>query len=451
MDYATFNYLLDPATYLHALRGVEPWIRTNVLGMGNVIQFFAIALSYLPARFLRGGTHRLLQTVRDKTIPKRFHARLAIEVSIFALPVVWLALLGLAHLAIAKAGGATQLTGVALSLLTAWIVIRLAANFIADPWWARAMAATVWVLAALNILGLLAPTITVLDTIALTFGKTRISVLGVFKTMIALAVMLWMANLLSSTIERRIGTFPNLTPSLRVLFGKLLRIALITLAVLVALESVGIDLTALTVFSGALGLGLGFGLQKVASNLVSGVILLLDRSVKPGDVIAIGETYGWINSLGARYVSVVTRDGIEHLIPNEELISSPVENWSYTDRLVRQHLPFGVSYTSDLHKARALAIEAATSFERILKTPEPRCLLKGYGDSAVNLELRVWIQDAEKGLSNIKSDIYFKIWDLYHENGVEFPFPQRDIHIKGTVPVSVETATGRADVGAQKK
>ena len=249
---------------------------------------------------------------------------------------------------------------------------------------------------------------------------------------------MWIANALSRMVENRLGKISHLTPSQQVLFGKLTRVLFIAVAILVAINSVGIDLTALAVFSGAVGLGVGFGLQKVVSNLISGVILLMDRSVKPGDVIAINDTYGWINAIGARYVSVITRDGIEHLIPNEELISRPVENWSYSNRLVRQRLPIGVSYESDIKKAIALAEQAAGEFDRIKTSPEPKCLLKGFGESSVDLELRIWIEDAEKGLSNIKSEIYLRIWDLFHENDIEFPFPHRDIKIRGAVPVRIE-------------
>ncbi|MBL4747869.1 MAG: mechanosensitive ion channel [Magnetovibrio sp.] len=263
------------------------------------------------------------------------------------------------------------------------------------------------------------------------------SLLGVAKALISLVAFLWTANWAARMVEKRLYAIPHLTPSLQVLFGKLARVLFIAIAILVAINSVGIDLTALTVFSGALGLGIGLGLQKVVANLLSGVILLLDRSVKPGDVIAVKDTYGWINTIGARYVSVVTRDGIEHLIPNEELINLPVENWSHSDRKVRQRIPFGVSYESDLHKAIELAVEAATSFDRVLANPQPKCLVMNFGESSVDMELRVWIEDAEKGVSNIKSDIYLKIWDLYHENGIAFPYAQRDIHVQGPIKVEI--------------
>jgi small-conductance mechanosensitive channel len=255
-------------------------------------------------------------------------------------------------------------------------------------------------------------------------------------------LLLWLAGALSRLMERRLSAMPGVTPAAGVLFGKLFRIVLFTVAVVVALDSVGIDLTAFAVFSGAVGLGIGFGLQKVFSNLISGVILLLDRSVKPGDVIAIGETYGWINALSARYVSVITRDGTEHLIPNEELISQRVENWSFSNRLVRLRIPVGISYESDVLKAIDLTVEAASGVDRILSEPAPVCHLIGFGDNSIDLELRVWINDPRNGLTNVKSKILLGIWEKFGDNEIAFPFPQRDLHIKSSVPLTFEAAPG---------
>ena len=197
----------------------------------------------------------------------------------------------------------------------------------------------------------------------------------------------------------------------------------------------GLDLTVFTLFSGALGLGLGFGLQKVFANLVSGFIILADKSIKPGDVIQIGSQYGWINFLGSRYVSVVSRNGTEHLIPNENLITNEVINWSYSSKLVRINLPVGVSYESDLEKARDLMLEVARATPRVLVDPKPSCLLMSFGDSTINLELRVWINDPQNGVGRLKSDLNWGIWKAFREHGIELPYPQRDIHVKNVVPV----------------
>ena len=261
-------------------------------------------------------------------------------------------------------------------------------------------------------------------------GQVRVSPLTVIKVAVSLWLSLWLANGLATLVERRLEQARTVAPVMRVLGAKLTRIALIAAAFLIALSAVGIDLTALAVFGGALGVGLGFGLQKIFSNLFSGVILLMDRSIKPGDVIAVGNSFGWINHLGARYTSVITRDGIEHLIPNEELITQRVENWSYSDDLIRLRIPIGIAYDSDPRTAIRLCIEAAEMVPRVQLKPEPRCQLLGFGDSSLNLELRIWINDPANGRANVISEVLLEVWDRFHEHGIEIPFPQRDLHLR---------------------
>ena len=222
------------------------------------------------------------------------------------------------------------------------------------------------------------------------------------------------------------------------LISKTLRITLIVVAILLSISSLGIDLTALAVFTGGIGVGIGFGMQKIFANLISGFILLMDKSLKPGDIITLGTTFGEINKLSARYVSVITRDGIETLIPNEELISTRVENWSFSNNHVRVRIPIGVSYNSDIHKVRELALQAANEVERVFKEPKPVCNLLHFGDNSVNFELRVWIGDPVNGVGNIRHQINMRIWDLFKENDVEIPFPQRDLHIRSSIPLHVE-------------
>jgi len=275
--------------------------------------------------------------------------------------------------------------------------------------------------------------------VALQLGEVRISFLGVIKAAIALAVLLWLAAAASGLIEKRLTAMPGVSPTAGVLFGKVFRILLVTIAILVVLDSAGIDLTTLAVFSGAVGLGIGFGLQKVFSNLISGMILLMDRSVKPGDVISVSDTFGWINSLRARYVSVITRDGIEYLIPNEDLISQQVENWSHSHKRVRLRMPISIDYGSDVPMAMELAVEAAGEVDRVLGDPEPVCLLMGFGDNGIDLELRVWITDPQRGVANVTSAVLLRIWKLFAKNGVNFPFPQRDLHIKSSIPFRLES------------
>ena len=260
---------------------------------------------------------------------------------------------------------------------------------------------------------------------------------------LTLAILLWVSSAIARIVEHRLAGSPTLTPSFQVLAGKLTKIVLVTFSFVIALGTVGIDLTAFAVFGGAIGVGIGFGLQKVISNLISGVILLLDKSIKPGDVIAVGDTYGWINSLRARYVSVITRDGREHLIPNEDLITQRVENWSFSDRNVRIRVPIGIAYKSDVRKAIELAVKAAEASRRVLKQPKPICLLIGFGDSSVDLELRFWIVDPQEGVANVRSEVLLGIWDLYHEHDIEIPFPQRDLHLKSAEPIAVSLSEPR--------
>jgi small-conductance mechanosensitive channel len=187
--------------------------------------------------------------------------------------------------------------------------------------------------------------------------------------------------------------------------------------------------------------GLGFGLQKVVSNFVSGIILLMEKSVKPGDVIAIEDGYGWVQSLGARYVSVLTRDGIEHIIPNEDFITQKVENWSFSDNNLRLKIPVGVSYNCDLELAIKLCIEAANGEERVKNKTATVCLIKGFGDNSVDLELRFWIDDPSAGCANIQSKVYLSIWHKFKEHSIEIPYPQRDLHIRTAIPLTVGSAT----------
>jgi len=433
-----FQLVPELAKVREMIEQLAAWLAANVFVLGPLLQIITVGIAFLIARLAAPRIEKLLESATPPQEYQRYFANVVRFVKPQILPVIWIVLQWFTVIAAARVGWSSHVIGGVVSLLTAWIIIRLASSVVANPGWSKAIAVIAWTIAALNIVGWLEPLSMVLDSMAIEFGDVRISVLGVGKAAVALAFLLWLAGFTTTTAERRMARMPGMSPSARVLVGKFLKIILFTIAIVLALNSIGIDLTALAVFSGAVGLGLGFGLQKVASNLISGFILLLDKSVKPGDVIAIGETYGWINSLGARHVSVITRDGTEHLIPNEELISQRVENWSYSNVLVRQRLPLGISYTSDPHKAIELAISAAKAEGRVLQDPAPRCLLKGFGDSAIDLELRFWIQDPQNGLSNIKNNILLRVWDLFGENGVTFPFPQRQLHIEDVVTVRIE-------------
>lgn len=435
--------LLVLKTYEDYLEAAWNWLVENAvsLGLSGIAQIVVVGLAFLAARLGAPRAQMLLERVARGWRYEQQLRRVAAALEPLTLPIIWLLLQWLALLIAAQAMLPHQLVKIVASLLTAWVVIRLTTTLVRDPAWSRFIAIAAWTIAALNILNLLEPASQLLDGIAFSFGSLRISALIIIKAALSLAVLLWVAATAGRLLERRITTLPNLTPSLQVLLSKLFKIVFTIVAVAIALASVGIDLTAFAVFSGAVGVGVGFGLQKVISNFISGVILLLDRSVKPGDVISVGQTYGWVGSLGARYVSVITRDDTEYLIPNEDLITHQVVNWSYSSNQVRLRIPIAVSYDADVRQARALCLEAAAETPRVLSQPAPVCVLLAFAGSAVELELRVWIHDPKNGVGNLKSDVLLRIWDKFRANGVEFPYPQRDLHLK--TPIEITLTEGR--------
>lgn len=349
-----------------------------------------------------------------------------------AFPIIWLALQWLSIAITSELDIRNQAQVIITSLLTAWIIISFATIFVSNPFWSNVIAFSAWTIAALNILGILDQAIQVLDGAAFTLGQVTFSLLMLIQGVIALGILLWVATVVGHVAESRLKGSQSLSPSIQVLSIKVVRIVLGFLAFIIALSIVGVDLTALAVFGGAIGVGLGFGLQKIFANLVSGFILLLDKSIKPGDVIALPNYYGRVDSLGARYVSVTTRDGTEHLIPNEELIITRVENWSHSNQLLRLRQAVGVHYKSDIHQVMKLCVEAALDTPRVLSDPKPNCLLRGFGDSSVDFEMRFWIQDPMNGRANVTSDMLVRIWDKFKENGIEIPYPQRDLHLRSS-------------------
>lgn len=313
-----------------------------------------------------------------------------------------------------------------------WIAIGLLCSLLRERFWARSLASVLYVVTGFHAITYSEGSIEAIQRIEFTVGSLTISAWGVAAGLLAFALTLWISMGIAHFVEKQVQAQRRLSPSLKVLVTKVIRILLIVVATMIALSSMGINLASLTVLGGAVGLGLGFGLQKVVSNFVSGVILLLDKSIKPGDVIEIEGTYGWINNLRARYASVITRDGTEHLIPNEDLITQRVINWSFTDELVRIKLPVGVSYKADPHQCIELILEAAKSHPRVLQDPPPNCLLTEFGDSSVNLELRFWVGDPSNGIGNVKSHLLLAIWDIFKANKIEIPFPQRDLHLRSS-------------------
>ena len=325
----------------------------------------------------------------------------------------------------------SYLLGVMANLFTAWLVIAFATRLIANPLMRSIVRYGAWAAVTLHILGLFDETRSILERLAIRIGDSNLSVWLVVQALIMVAGLIAIARALATVSAARIRRNEDISPSMQVLAVKLLQVVLYGTAFFMGLKLVGVDLTGLAVLSGAIGVGLGFGLQKVVSNLVSGVIILLDKSIKPGDVISLGETFGWINALGARYVSITTRDGKEYLIPNEDLITGQVVNWSHSNDFVRLDIFFGTAYGDDPHLVRRIAIEAAQNVKRVLGDRPPVCHIVGFGDSSVDYILRFWISDPTGGLTNIRGNVYLALWDAFKEHGISIPFPQREVRLLG--------------------
>jgi small-conductance mechanosensitive channel len=285
--------------------------------------------------------------------------------------------------------------------------------------------------------GTVAEVVATLDSWALTLGSFRLSVWDLLVAFAIVVFCVLVGKLGSRWARRAVRRSKRLDSTQELLAEKLLTIAIWTAAGFLAVDLLGIDLTALAVFSGAFGLAIGFGLQKTIGNLIAGIILLMDKSIKPGDVIAIADqagqsTFGQIRKIGVRAVSLVTRDQKEYLIPNENLMINQVENWSYSSKNVRVQVPVGVSYQADMDLAESLMLEAAKSCPRVLDSPPPVVWMKAFGDNAVQFAVQCWIQDPEEGVGNVQSAVLKQVWALFKENGIELPYPQRDLHLRGS-------------------
>jgi small-conductance mechanosensitive channel len=403
-----------------------------------IFQVVIIVALYLPALFLSWRIEPKLETWARglKGVPGLLRIIVA-----FLRRLEWLffvVLLALAYIVtnIVQWPDGNYLIYSAMLLSGAWLLIAVVSHVIHSRLIGRLFAVIAWVYVAAAILGITDDIAAILDGAGFSVGNFRLSILSLLQAIALIGVLIWGASSIGNFLDNRIQKVDELTPSLRVLIGKILRISLIVIGSLVAMSSLGIDLTALTVLSGAIGVGIGFGLQKVVSNFISGIIILLDESIKPGDTISLGDTFGWIRELRARFVSVVTRDGREFLIPNEDLITREVINWSFSDRFVRLDVPFGVSYNSDPHEVTRLAIGAASAVERVeSRIKPPVCWLTAFGDSSLDFLLRFWISDPQQGLTNIRGKVLLALWDTFKEHGVGIPFPHREVIMKTPVEI----------------
>jgi small-conductance mechanosensitive channel len=324
----------------------------------------------------------------------------------------------------------SYLLEVAAKLAFAWLVISLVTSVIRNAFIVRLVAFSAWLVAALSILGQLDPVIDALDSVSIVLGGLRLTPLLLIKLGALLIAALWVTNIASNFAESRITRSSDLTPSIQVLLVKMIRLGLMIFAVAVAMSAVGIDLSALAIFSGAAGVGIGFGLQKIVANFISGIILLADKSVKPGDLVTIGDSTGRINEMKTRYISVAAGDGREILIPNEDLVTQKVVNWTYTDKNTLVKVNFGTNYEADPRLVCKLAIDVAAAAPRALKGKPPNCILTEFAEVGMKFSLTFWIADPD-GMDNVKSDVMLALWEVFKREGIRVPYPVREIRIRG--------------------
>ncbi len=324
----------------------------------------------------------------------------------------------------------SYLLSVAANLAFAWLIIRLVTSVIRNTFIVRLVSLSAWLVAALSILGQLEPTIDALDSVSIVLGGLRLTPLLLIKLGVLLVVALWLSNIASNFVESRITRSGDLTPSIQVLLVKMVRLALMIFAVAVVMSAVGINLSALAIFSGAAGVGIGFGLQKIVANFISGIILLADKSVKPGDLVTIGDSSGRISAMKTRYISVAAGDGREFLIPNEDLVTQKVTNWTYTDKNTLVKVNFSTNYDADPRLVCKLAIDIAAAAKRAIKLKPPNCLLTEFAEAGMKFSLTFWIADPD-GMDNVKSEVMLALWDAFKREGIRVPYPVREIRIRG--------------------
>jgi len=336
----------------------------------------------------------------------------------------------------------SYLLAMGAKLGAAWLVIRLITSVIRNPFIVRVVSISAWLVAALSIIGQLDTVVDALDSVSIVLGGLRLSPLVVIKLGVLLIAALWLTNIASNFVESRITRSGDLTPSIQVLLIKMVRLGLLVFAITLALSAVGINLSALAVFSGAVGVGIGFGLQKIVANFISGIILLADKSVKPGDLVTIGDNSGRISAMNTRYISVAAGDGREFLIPNEDLVTQKVTNWTYTDKNTLVKVNFGTNYDADPRLVCKLAIETAATTPLALKNKPPNCLLTEFAEAGMKFSLTFWVADPSD-MDKTKSEAMLSLWDAFKREGIRVPYPVRELRVRGgalPVETSVEVS-----------
>lgn len=333
----------------------------------------------------------------------------------------------------------TTMLHLASNLLLAMAAVRLvvyAMRYIIAPGGVlktieHTLATLIWLVLALHLSGILPEMLETLEAVKFKIGKNSVNLLLLLQGLLTILITVFVAMWLSRIIENKLMQVEQLNANTRVMLAKVVRICLLFIAVLIGLSAVGLDLTLISVFGGALGVGLGFGLQRIASNYVSGFILLMDKSISIGDIVTIDTHYGIIKDLRTRYLVLKKLDGTEVIIPNETLIINPVINHSGMDRNTRVQVAVQVAYESDLDLVLQLLVKAAVDHPRVLVTPAPGAVVTGFADNGIDVRLTVWIHDAEEGTSSLQSDLFMAIWRLFKAHDISIPYPQREVRVLG--------------------
>jgi small-conductance mechanosensitive channel len=403
----------------------------------------AVALALLAGRAVRTYCRR-----RDSP---RLHWLAVLQEGLVALTPALsaLPLLLLAGEIYAGLGLPTGTLNRAFELAVAFLLVRAGVFLIARllgplSWlhgWESRLTGLVWLVIALQLVGWYTAIETALEAVDLVPGKGHFSLWSLLKSLVVVTGFVLVSGLIARAVERRVMKLDGVAASTRLGISKFSHFFLIALGALLGVNAAGLDLTALTLLTGAIGIGLGFGLQAIASNFVSGFVLLLDKSIKPGDVISFTgltgtstENFGWVQELRGRCVVVRDRDGVDTLVPNQNLITSTVINWSYSDRKVRIKLPVRISYRDDPEIALQLLLGAVEDNRRVLTEPAPVTRLIQFGDNGMDLELRFWIADPQNGVNNVRSDVNRRIWRLFRDRGITIPVSQHEVRMLGREP-----------------
>lgn len=416
------------------------WAQTHLLNFELILpilwQVFAILAALVLGIMLASRARALAYTAMQR-LPQNVLALLEDTLPKLVRPALWASFLFAAQATMASMGLDSTLVRIASSLSLAWLLIRLVTDFLPEGF-RRSAGWIIWIFAAFYAFGVLDEVMVWLNTVGPPFGDRTISPVFVVQAVFTVGLFMFAANWLSKQLKTRVDELPRVEPSLRILMGNAVQIGLFFAAALLAMAGLGIPLSGLAVLGGAIGVGLGFGMQQIVANFISGVILLTDRSIKPDDVIEVDETYGVVKSLGLRYASVITRDGKEHLIPNEMLITDKVVNWSYSNKEVRVKRRLRVEYETDLRQAVALVEQGALETPRVLANPVPKCLVMEFGDEAIELEIRFWINDPQNGVANVSSEVLLNVWDKFKEVGIDIPLRHEDVLITPGSTLKVE-------------